>query len=472
MNGNGDGVSDELLRCTPPHSLEAERAALGAIFIDNRALDAVAEQVSPEDFYAPAHGVIFRVALELRNERKPVDTLSLVEELARTGQLVNVGGAPAIAALTSAVPTSANAEYYARMIREAALLRGMLRVLAEGQRRIFERRDKPSEVLDGIERAVYEAAHRPGATRVWKIAEVNREVFDALELRKSGKCVGIPYGFRDLDELTRGLHEGDLVIVAARPSIGKSTFALNIFRNVVAPVRAGGTRHGAVLFSLEMGRVQLGENLLAARAEVDTFRLRGGFVSDAELGRLDGAAWEFEQNPRVYLDEAPAMSLLELRAKARRLRAAGEIDLVIVDYVQLLVADRDRRGGQSKRHEEVAEISRGLKALARELAIPVVALAQLNRGVTDRPDHRPRMSDLRESGALEQDADVILLLHRDEYYLSKEELEREENRSKRNRAQVIVAKNRNGPVGELELYYAKEFARFADAAPALEGARS
>ncbi|HZU98418.1 MAG TPA: replicative DNA helicase [Planctomycetota bacterium] len=449
-------MADELLKNVPPHNLEAERAVLGALLLDEKAIDFVVQEIKPDDFYRPVHATLYETMVELNKRGEPIDAVAIVSELRQKGTLESVGGPTEIAALSSVVPTSANAVYYAKLVKDKALLRRALTTLAGAQRDIFESREKTDELLDRIEKQLFEVTQKRVKSEATDIASVLKQTFQLLQARKAGTDDAIKYGYPSLDDMTHGLHKGDLVIIAARPSMGKTTFAINILRNVAVGKPGASASHGAVFFSLEMPRVQIVSNLLCSMAKVDSHRLRGGFLSREEEQNLLDWGELLEKQP-IYIDDTPGLTVMELRGKARRLKAEGKIECILIDYLQLMRGDL---GSSDKaRHEVVAEISRSLKALARELEIPVIALAQLNRNVEDRPDHRPRMADLRESGSIEQDADVVMLLHRDEYYMTKDKAEAEQ---KVNKAQVLVQKNRNGPIGDVELYYAKEYSYFGE----------
>jgi replicative DNA helicase len=449
-------VADELLRNVPPHNLEAERAVLGALLVDNKAMDLVTQEVLPEHFYKQAHATIFQTIVDMNKRGEPSDEVTLTSELRRNGLLEAAGGPAEISALTGVVPTSANAIYYAKLVRDRALLRTTLQALAEGQREVFESRDRTEEVLDRIEKRLFQVTQKRVKSEAVAIGEVIGETLAMIERQKKGEGNGILYGFHDIDELTHGLHNGQLVIVAARPSMGKTTFALNILRNITVGRPGFPAGHGAVFFSLEMPKIEIVTNVLCSMAHINSHHLRGGHVSRDQEEQLWAAA-EILGSQKIFIDDTPGLTTMELRGKARRLKAEGKIDCILIDYLQLMGGDAG--SNQKARHEVVAEISRSLKALARELEVPVIALAQLNRNVEDRPDKRPRMADLRESGSIEQDADVVMLLHRDEYYMKPEEAEQQ---GKVNKAQVLVQKNRNGPTGDKDLYYAKEFSFFGD----------
>jgi replicative DNA helicase len=451
-------TDDALLANLPPQNIEAERAVLGALLLDGgrAVVDLVATYLTPQDFYRARHGEIYEAVLTLARRGSPVDAVTLATELQRLGTLESVGGAIELAALTRVVPSTANAIYYARLVLDSARLRRASIVLAEGQRAIFDAPDEPAdEVLGAIEQRVY-AATRPRLTREAKpLPQLLGEALARIEARKNGNLPGLRTGLTDLDERILGLKPGELTVLAARPSMGKSTLALTIARNVACP-RPGTPAHPVLFVSLEMPALDLADNLLCSLARVDSHRVRKGLVDRQTTDSLYDAGELLAKAPLV-LDDSPGLTPLDVRGRARRLRAEGRCELVLVDYLQLM---RVTGGSSSRpRHEEVAEISRSLKALARELEIPVVALAQLNRNAEDRPDHRPRLSDLRESGSVEQDADVVILLHRASRYVSNERALADGLLGK---ATLIVAKNRNGPVGDVEVHYAPEFSFFGD----------
>ena len=437
---------ESLLKNVPPHSLDAERAVLGAMLIDPRAIDDVAEVVTPEHFYKAAHAAVYTVILELYKLNQPVDVVLVNEELQKRGELDKVGGTTALVELTETVPTSANAAYYAEVVRDYACRRQLIQVVAEIQRDTFEDRGQTEELLDRTERRLFEVTQKRIRSEAVPVSSVVQEAFERLELvRKGGGVVGQPSGLSDLDDLTQGFQPGEMTILAARPSMGKTTLALNILRNVTV-------YHGrsAVFFSLEMPRLQVTTNLLCGLAKIDGHRLRGGYLTREEERQFLDAA-EVLMPAQLYIDDTPGLSTMDLRAKARRLKAQKGIDLIMIDYLQLMSGSAV--AARESRQQEVSEISRMTKALARELNIPIIALAQLSRKVEERKDHKPMMSDLRESGSIEQDADMIMLLSRPEYYESdKEEL--------KNRAYVEVAKNRNGPTGSVELAFFREHNRF------------
>ncbi len=438
--------ADALLKSTPPHSVEAERAVLGALLIDASAIDDVALQVSPAQFYKGAHATIFETILDLYKADQPVDVVLLNEELARRGTLDAVGGTAALAELSQVVPTAANATYYAKIVRDHATRRELIRVTAEVQRDAFDVSGATEQLLDRSEKRLFEVTQKRIRTEAVPVKTVVEEAFERLRtLKEGGGVTGIPSGFVDVDELTQGFQPGEMTILAARPSMGKTSLALNFLRNVT--IYQG---QPAVMFSLEMPKLQVTSNLLCSLAKIDGHRLRqGSLTRDEERQFLDAA--EVLSSAPLFIDDSPGLSTMDLRAKGRRLKAQHGIELIMIDYMQLM-SGSDRAAGES-RQQEVSEISRMTKSLARELSIPIIALAQLSRKVEERKDHEPMMSDLRESGSIEQDADVIMLLFRPEYY----EPDKEEHK---NRAFLQVAKNRNGPTGKVELAFFKHHMRF------------
>lgn len=437
---------DPLLKNVPPHSADAERAVLGALLIDPSSIDDVAVLVTPDHFYRPAHTLIYSTILELWRSDKPVDVVLLNEELAKRNVLEQVGGTAALAELTEAVPTAANAPYYAKIIRDHAARRDLIRVTAEVQKDAFDISAPTEELLDRTEKRLFEVTQQRIRSEAVPVATVVEEAFKRLKQLKDGQGVaGLPSGFVDLDELTQGFQPGEMTIVAARPSMGKTSFCLNILRNIT--VYQG---RPAVFFSLEMPRLQVTSNILCSLARIDGHRLRGGYLTREEERQFLDAAEILAPAP-LFIDDTPGLSTMELRAKVRRLKAQHDIGFVVIDYLQLMSGSD--RSAQESRQQEVSEISRMIKALARELHIPIMALAQLSRKVEERKDHKPMMSDLRESGSIEQDADLIMLLFRPEYY-------EPGNEELKNKAEVIVAKNRNGPVGEVKMAFFNNHMRF------------
>ncbi|RMG14918.1 MAG: replicative DNA helicase [Planctomycetota bacterium] len=437
---------DPLLKNVPPHSLEAERAVLGAVLLDPRAIDEVAGQLGPEDFYGRAHAQIFEVILELYRRDQPADVVLLNEELARRGVLDQVGGTATLAELCEVVPTSVNAGYYAKIVRDRAMQRRLIEVAAAVQKDAFETAGAVDELMDRAEAQFFAVTQKRIRSEAKPVAEGVKEALETLFAREKGAgVVGLPSGFDDLDELSGGFLPGEMTIIAARPSMGKTSFALNILKNVV--LYRGSS---AAFFSLEMPTLQVTSNMLCAIAKVDGHRLRGGFLNREEKRNFLNAC-EMLEPAHLFIDDTPSLSTMELRAKARRLKAQHDIELLAIDYLQLMTGSA--QAAKQSRQIEVSEISRQVKALARELEIPILCLAQLSRKVEERKDRRPMMSDLRESGSIEQDADKIILLHRPEYY----EPEKEELRGK---AEIILAKNRNGPTGNVEMLFLRNQMRF------------
>ncbi len=436
----------ETVHRLPPQNLEAEQAVLGGILLDHRAIDRAIEILSAEDFYREAHKKIFRAMLTLNQRGEPVDVVTLSNELAVEGLLEEVGGAAYLAELADKVPTAANLAYYARIVREKAVLREIIEVATELAANAYEKRSgEVDEFLDHVEHRIFEISERRVRPQ---FATMNDLMFTAVHTVESlyerrGLITGVPTGFLDLDRLTSGLQPSDLVIVAARPSMGKTAFALNVAVNAA---QEGGV--GVAIFSLEMSKQQLGLRMLCAEASVDSQQLRTGFLSAQDFPKIVAAADRLSRLP-IYIDDTPGLSVLELRAKARRLKREqdAKLGLVIVDYLQLM-RSHER---MDNREQEISSISRSLKALAKELDVPVMALSQLNRQVEARSDRRPVMADLRESGAIEQDADVILFLFRPYVY---------DKNADEHEAEVIIGKQRNGPVDVVKLTYLPEYTRF------------
>ncbi|HEX6988351.1 MAG TPA: replicative DNA helicase [Bacillota bacterium] len=429
------------LERVPPQNLEAEQSVLGAVLLDRDAAHKVAEIVEPEDFYREAHQLIYRAVLDLLDSGDAVDTVTLSDRLRKRRELERVGGIGYLTTLVNSVPTAANAEYYARIVAEKALLRRLIAAATEIVRDVFEGDEDVADLMDRAEQRIFQIAQgrrRQGHARLHDVLVDAFEHLEKLSAHK-GDVIGIPTGFRRLDEMTTGLHPSELIILAARPSMGKTTLSLNMSLNA--------SRHGVpvAFFSLEMSREQLALRLLAAEAAVNMQRLRTGYVSEDDWARLTRAASRLSEAP-FFIDDTPNISLMDLRARARRMKAEHDIGLVVVDYLQLM----HTRGRAENRQQEISEISRSLKALARELHVPVIALSQLSRAVEQRQDRRPQLSDLRESGAIEQDADVVIFLWDNPEY--RESL----------LVEAIVAKQRNGPTGGVQLVFNKDVGRFAE----------
>jgi replicative DNA helicase len=434
-----------------PHNLEAERSVLGAILIHNEAFNHAAEVLEPRDFFRDAHRRIFEKMVQLSERNEAIDLVTLKEALTRSRELEEVGGPAYITALVDGLPRATNVEYYARIVKEKATLRNLIfasnKILASA----YEAEDDPDEILDGAEHAIFSIAEnrvREGFISMRDLAHQSFETIEQAHARKE-LITGVPSGFRDLDELTSGFQRGDLVIVAARPSVGKTALVLNVAQHVGTREYEGRKRTVGI-FSLEMSKAQLFLRMLTSEANIDGHRLRTGFLLEKDWGRLSHALGTLSET-KIYIDDTPGIGVLEMRAKARRLMAEHGLDLLIVDYVQLMQA----RGRFDNRTLELGAISRSLKGLAKELNIPIIVISQLSRAPESRSDHRPLLSDLRESGALEQDADVVVLLFRaDQYPDAKPE--------EQGIAELNIAKQRNGPTGLVKLAFIREQTRFAD----------
>jgi len=431
----------------PPQNIEAEEAVLGALLIDPDAIIRLTTIVRPEDFYREKNGWIFDAMLTLHERREPVDYLTVCDELERRGQLEQVGGAAFMTSLINTVPTSIHAEHYSRIVERSSTRRRLINAAGQIAGLAYQEADDVEEVVDHAEQILFGVSERRISRQLVPIKQVLSEYYDRVEYltRHRGEIIGIPTGFSDMDKLLGGLQRSDMVILAARPSVGKTSLALSIAHNAA---KKYGQR--VAFFSLEMSNEQVVQRLISAETEIDSQRLRRGEIGDDEWGRFMKATSDLAET-LFFVDDTPGISALELRTKARRLHAEVGIDLLVVDYLQLMRGDYR----SENRVQEISAISRALKGLARELNVPVLALSQLSRGVESRTDKRPILSDLRESGALEQDADVVIFIYRDEMY--------NENTERKNIADVMVAKHRNGPTGTVALYFKKELAQFREA---------
>lgn len=437
-----------LLEKVPPQNVEAEQAVLGSILLDSQSLYVAMEFLRPEDFYLEAHRVIYQVFLEMADRGQAVDAVTVAAELTRRGLLDKIGGASYLASLAGTVPTAANIAHYSRIVADKSLLRALIRAGTEIVEKAYAEEEEPDQLLDAAEAMIFGLSRERNRQGPVPIGELLQGTFNRLEflISHKGEVTGVPT-FRDLDKYLSGLQPSDLIICAARPGMGKTSFCLNI-------AQGAAQRHGVpvLIFSLEMSAQQVAERMLAAAAMVDQHKLRTGFLNEAEWRSLVEAVGPLSTAP-IFVDDTPAATAMEIRAKARRMKAEHDIGLVVVDYLQLMRS----YGRAETRQQEVAQISRALKALARELNVPVLVLSQLNRGVESRQDKRPVMADLLESGAIEADADVVLFLYRPEYY--------DRDTDKKGIAEVIIGKHRNGPVGTVELGFFAEFTRFVDLAP-------
>jgi replicative DNA helicase len=438
---------------TLPHNLEAEKSVLGAILIHNEAFNHAAELIDSKDFFRDAHRRIFDKMVALSERNDAIDLVTLKDELARSNELDEVGGPAYIASLADGVPRSANVEHYARIVKEKATLRSLIhsanRILSDA----YRAEEDADLILDGAEKAIFEIAEdriREGFVPLRDLVQSSFATIEKLQQHK-GLVTGVPTGFVDLDEMTSGLQPSDLVLVAARPSMGKTSFVLNIAQHV-------GTQTDMTVgfFSLEMSKEQLFMRMLTAEARIDAHRFRSGFLNEKDYGRLSHALGTLAE-ARVFIDDTASLGVLEMRAKARRLQAEHGLHLLIIDYIQLMQG----RGRFESRQTELASISRSLKGLAKELKIPIIALSQLSRAPETRSDHRPQLSDLRESGALEQDADVVMFIFREEQY---RDADGQPNQEAEGVAEIIIGKQRNGPVGTAKLAFIKEHTRFENLA--------
>ena len=428
----------------PPQNVEAEQAVLGAMLLSHDAVIVAMEKLQSQDFYRDVHRIIFEAMEHLHRENKEIDVITLPDELKRMKKLDDVGGLEYVLNLPNLVGSAANIEYYANIVAEKALARNLISTCTELTTEAYDGQKETEALLDDAERRILQLSdtkNRGDFASVGAVVEVTLDKITKLYENKAG-LTGLPTGFRDLDRMTSGLQPSDLILVAARPSMGKTAFTLNIAQNV------GVRQHKTVaFFSLEMSQDQLVQRLLCQIAHIDSQKLRTGQLnSDEEWTRLTDACDKLYESP-IYIDDTPGISVAEMRSKARRLKSEHGLDLIIVDYLQLMQG----RNAES-RQQEISEISRSLKALARELKVPLIALSQLSRSVESRQDKRPMLSDLRESGALEQDADIVSFLYREDYY--------DKETENQHITEVILAKHRNGPVGSVKLYFKNEFTLF------------
>jgi len=429
----------------PPHNREAEQSVIGAIFLDPQALITASEILLADDFYHNAHKKIFETMLRLSDQGKAIDVVTVTEELSAKKEIEDVGGLSYLLELANAVPTAANVAHYAKIVEEKALLRRLIRVATKIVEDGYTREDEVEALLGEAEKKMMEVANRKNAGDFKHVKDVLVETFDNIEQLQSrkGDVTGIPTGFRDLDNITAGFQRNDLIIVAARPSVGKTAFALNVAQSVAVQAR-----ENVAIFSLEMGAEQLVMRMLCAEGNIDAQVLRTGALTTEDWGKLTMAMGSLS-NSGIFIDDTPGVRINEIRAKCRRLAQEHGLGMILIDYLQLIQGSG--KPGEN-RQQEVSEISRSLKGLARELKVPVIALSQLSRGVEQRQDKRPMMSDLRESGSIEQDADIVAFLYRDDYYDKESE--------SKNMIEIIIAKQRNGPTGTVTLAFKKEFNKF------------
>lgn len=455
----GDGprserkVTSEILDRQPPFNLDAEMGVLGSIMLSPEACDDIALTLRPDDFYDDANRKLFEHMLAMHDEGRKIDSTLLVEKLKLAGDIERIGGVPYLARVAKSVPNAAHAIYYATIVREKATYRALIDASTEILREAYEENHEAKHLLGQAEQKIFGILDSRGSSNVSSIRDILHDAMDRIDARMKGEHTegGVESGFTELDGLLGGLHNSELLILAARPSMGKTAFAMNIAENVVLKLFA------PVLFvSLEMSSIELADRLLCSAARVNGHRLRNGTISAEDRQRLVQQASEISQAP-LFVDDSPSRTVSEISAAARRIkRREGRLGLIVIDYLQLIEPDNQK----DPRQEQVAKIARRLKGVARELEVPVLCLAQLNRQAEDSKDHVPKLSHLRESGAIEQDADVVMFVHREEYYRRGEDAAEVAGQ-----AEIIIAKQRNGPVGNVDLVWRKDFTRFEDKAP-------
>ena len=439
-------MEEALIKRTMPNSLEAEQSVIGSMIVDKDAILTASEILHKDDFYHQQYGVLFEAIVELYNDRQPVDLVTLQNKLKEKDVPAEVASLEYIGDLVAAVPLTVNVEAYANIVKDKALLRQIIRVNQELENECYAGKEDVGSILEKTEKVVFDLVHNRGVSDYVPIKEVVMNAINKIEQasRQKGSVTGIPTGFLDLDYQTAGLQPSDLVLIAARPSMGKTAFVLNIAQYI-----AFHENLCAAIFSLEMSKEQLVNRLFSLESRVDAQKLRTGNLQESEWEKLiEGAG--IIGNSKLIIDDTPGISISELRSKCRKYKLEHDLKIVIIDYLQLMTGS----GRSESRQQEISEISRSLKALARELNVPVVALSQLSRAVEQRPDHRPMLSDLRESGAIEQDADVVMFIYRDDYYNKDTEL--------KNISEIIVAKQRNGPIGTIQLAWLPEYTKFGN----------
>lgn len=430
----------------PPQAIEAEQSVLGSILMDKDAIIKVADILKPEDFYREDHTEIYKCILKLFEKRKPIDMVTLTDELEKEKKLKSIGGASYITTLVNSVPTAAHVTTYANMVHQKATLRRLISASSSIAELGFQEAMDLDTILDKAESTLFNVSQNYVKSYFTPIKDILEQSFDRIDKlhKEKGSIRGVPTGFRDLDSLLAGLQPSDLVILASRPSIGKSSLALNIADHVACEGKLS-----VGIFSLEMSKEQIIDRLLCMRGAVDSWKLRTGNLEDEDFGKLNYAMGMLSEAP-IFIDDAPFLNVMELRTKARRLQMEHGLNLIILDYLQLMTGVNSK--GADNRVQEVSEISRSLKALARELNVPVLALSQLSRAVEHRPDRHPVLADLRESGSIEQDADVVMFIYREDYY--------DKETEKKNIAEILIRKHRNGPTGDVQLFFKQEYMKF------------
>ena len=441
-----DGVymSDTIVRM-PPYSQEAEQSVLGSMLIDKEAIAAATEALIPDDFYSGVHREIYDAMLYLYEQGRPVDLITLTEVLRQRGTLEGIGAAY-ISELSMIVPSTANVRYYIRIVEEKSILRRLIEASNDIIADSYDAKDEVDYILDDAEKRIFKISERQSRRDFESIKVALLEAYEKIEelSKNRGKIIGVPTGFTDIDLMTTGLHPSDFVLIAGRPSMGKTSLAMNIAQNAAIAENIP-----VAIFSLEMSKDQLVQRMLSSEANVELQKIRTGELEDDDWLRLVQAAGPISKAP-IFIDDTPGISVMEMRSKARRLKLEHGLGMIVIDYLQLMTGTRRAES----RQQEISDISRSLKALARELEVPVVTASQLSRGPESRSDHRPMLSDLRDSGAIEQDADLVAFLYRDEYYNPDTE--------KQNIAEVIISKQRNGPTGTVELVWLGQFTKFAN----------
>jgi replicative DNA helicase len=439
-------MADVSLEKTLPSNLEAERSILGAILLDDRAVFTVFGSLKSQDFYLDSHRKVFEKMLHLMNNSRPIDLVTLKEELQRSNELESVGGAAYLASLTDGLPRALNIEYYAQIVKEKSTLRRLIQISSETMARSYQDEEPTEEILQHVEQAIFDIANQQFHSSFSSITPIVDGVYKHIEelFNRKAPVTGLETGFADLDRMTAGLHPSDLIIVAARPGLGKTSICLNIAEH--AAIRKQKT---VGIFSLEMSKEQLVKRLLCSEARIDAHRINTGFLNKEDWHRLSRASGELSAT-KIFIDDTASITIPELRSKARRLSLEHGLDLIIVDYLQLMSGSTQR---YENRTQEISQISRGLKAIAKELNLPLIAVSQLSRAVESRRgDHRPQLSDLRESGSIEQDADVVIFIYREDMINPTEE--------NNGLAELIIGKQRNGPTGSIQLAFSRQFTRF------------
>jgi len=430
----------------PPQNIEAEQSVLGSMLLDKDAIPVVAEILKDEDFYREDHSEIYEAIMDLFDKAEPIDLITVTEQLKSRGTLDKVGGLEYITNMAASVPTTANVKHYASIVEEKSILRKLIRASSEIMDMSYEASDEISIILDNAERSIFDILQKRSAKGFYHLKEILVEAFNRLEELYNNKefITGVPSGFVDLDYKTSGFQNSDLILIAARPSMGKTALALNIAQHAAIYKKVP-----VAVFSLEMSREQLVNRILCSEALIDSQKMRTGNLDDEDWDKIARTLGPLSEAP-IYIDDTPGISVMEIRAKCRRLKLEKNLGLIIIDYLQLMQG----RGRIENRQQEISEISRSLKILAKEIKVPVIALSQLSRAPETRSDHRPVLSDLRESGAIEQDADMVIFIYRDDYY--------NQDTDKKNIAEIIIAKHRNGSTGTVEMVWLGQYTKYGN----------